>query len=86
MFHLCERYRVAGPRERTITLEEKLGSGFWVTVFPGGWEVGGIVDSFSLLLLLLRPHHVGLEGGQGLEIGAVALVMLKNWLQVMMVK
>lgn len=29
-----------------------------------------MVDSFSLLLLALRPHHVGLDGDQGLEGGS----------------
>lgn len=86
MFRLRERHRAVGPRERTITLEERLGSVFWVTVFPGGWEVGGMVDSFSLLLLPLHPHHVGWMGTKGWRAGAVALVMLKYWLQVMLVK
>lgn len=45
-----------------------------------------MVDSFSLLLLPLHPHHVGWMGTKGWRAGAVALVMLKYWLQVMLVK
>lgn len=65
-------------------VREKLGSDFWVTVFPVvmGWEW----LTHFLLLLPLSPPCGGGWGPKAQEIWSCALVMLKYWLQVMMVK